>query len=37
MKKSTIDWAPFIPEDWEEKRIKDISHLQSNSVLNNLV
>jgi type I restriction enzyme S subunit len=29
MKKSTIDWAPFIPEDWEEKRIKDISHLQS--------
>lgn len=29
MKKSTIDWAPFIPEDWEEKRIKDISRLQS--------
>lgn len=29
MKKSTIDWAPFIPEDWEEKRIKDIAHLQS--------
>ena len=29
MKHSTIDWAPFIPNDWEEKRIKDISHLQS--------
>lgn len=29
MKHSTIDWAPFIPNDWEEKRIKDISRLQS--------
>ena len=29
MKKSTIDWAPLIPDDWEEKRIKDISRLQS--------
>lgn len=29
MKKSTIDWAPFIPKEWEEKRIKDIAHLQS--------
>ena len=29
MKKSAIDWAPYIPEDWEEKRIKDVSRLQS--------
>lgn len=29
MKKSTIDWAPFFPKEWEEKRIKDIAHLQS--------
>lgn len=29
MKKSHIDWCPVIPDNWEEKRIKDIAFLQS--------
>lgn len=29
MKKTSIDWCPYIPEYWEEKRIKDIAFLQS--------
>ena len=29
MRKSTIDWMPLIPDGWEEKRIKDVSLLQS--------
>lgn len=29
MKQSHIDWCPLIPDNWEEKRIKDIAFLQS--------
>ncbi|MBO5155554.1 MAG: restriction endonuclease subunit S [Prevotella sp.] len=29
MKKTSIDWCPYIPEHWGEKRIKDIAFLQS--------
>lgn len=38
MKKTTIDWAPYIPDEWEEKRIKDISFLQSgNSITSDAI
>lgn len=29
IKKTSIDWCPYIPEHWEVKRIKDIAFLQS--------
>lgn len=29
MKKTTIDWAPNIPDNWQEVRLKDIARLQS--------
>lgn len=29
MRKTSIDWCPYIPEHWGEKRIKDIAFLQS--------
>lgn len=29
MKKTSIDWCPYMPEHWNEKRIKDIAFLQS--------
>lgn len=29
MKKTAIDWAPNIPDNWQEVRLKDIARLQS--------
>ena len=37
MRKTTIDWAPIIPNSWETVRLKDIARLQSgNSITNRL-
>lgn len=33
MKRTAIDWTPYIPDNWKEIRIKDIARLQSGNSL----